>query len=256
MRSPFHMLLVYLSLFDIVYLLTSQAIFGFPTISLWYEHAVYPVILPVCFGIGHTGRVGSVYLTLSVTIERYFAIVHPLRHVGWKRALAPLSVLFAVAYNVPRFFEFYYDREKGHIVMSALRSNDAYITYYVFWSKFVFIELIPYFTIIVLNSFIICKLYRSTQFRKRFRYRRRRTLKGIPTLSSERRSTSSEEEEDGLGLDVEDKDDIVTESGIALTTFATAPDERAPLGNGNGEWKKGRKEGRKDAMAGACFHDK
>ena len=45
MRSPFHMLLVYLSVFDIIYLLTSQAIFGFPTISRWYEHYIYPVIL-------------------------------------------------------------------------------------------------------------------------------------------------------------------------------------------------------------------
>ena len=58
MRSPFHMLLVYLSVFDIFYLLMSQAIFGFPTMSLWYERYVYPVILPICFGIGHTGRVG------------------------------------------------------------------------------------------------------------------------------------------------------------------------------------------------------
>ena len=38
-----------------------------------------------------------------------------------------------VAYNVPRFFEFYYDGEEGRIVMTALRANDAYITYYVFW---------------------------------------------------------------------------------------------------------------------------
>ena len=90
MRSPFHTLLVYLSVFDIVYLLMSQAIFGFPSISQLYQHSVYPMILPICkykrsafpsictinalyatgFGIGHTGRVGSVYLTMSVTIER------------------------------------------------------------------------------------------------------------------------------------------------------------------------------------------
>ena len=230
------MLLVYLSLFDIVYLLMSQAIFGFPTISLWYDHTVYPIILPICFGIGHTGRVGSVYLTLSVTIERYFAIVHPLRHVGWKRILAPLSIMFAVAYNVPRFFEFYYDYEEGRIAMSALRSNHTYITYYVFWSKFIFIELIPYFTIIVLNSFIICKIYRSAQFRKRF-LRKRTTITGRicnvagqgrhGSMSPERRSTSSEEE-----------DSLVTEGNncITLTTF------NVPVGQplrGSGEWSNG-----------------
>ena len=48
MRSPFHTLLVYLSVFDIVYLLMSQAIFGFPSISRLYQHSVYPMILPIC----------------------------------------------------------------------------------------------------------------------------------------------------------------------------------------------------------------
>ena len=193
----------------------------------------------------------SVYLTLSVTIERYFAIVHPLRHVGWKRALAPLSVLFAVAYNVPRFFEFYYDGEEGRIAMSALRTNDAYITYYVFWSKFIFIEIIPYFTIIVLNSFIIYKIYRSTQFRKSFRHGRsfRRTFRtegnepgrDSDSTPPEKRSTSEEED----GLDMEDKD-IAAESGIALTNLVTAPpdDDRQPP-RGSGKWR--------DACNGALF---
>ena len=172
----------------------------------------------------------SVYLTLSVTIERYFAIVHPMRQIGWKRALAPISVLFAVAYNVPRFFEFYYDRKEGRIVMSTLRSNHAYITYYVFWSKFVFIEIIPYFTIIVLNSFIIYKIYRSTQFRNSFRYGRRNLAGNREEIEPGRDSDSPPPEEED-GLDVEDRE-VMAESGIATTTFVTAPDERPPRRNG------------------------
>jgi hypothetical protein len=70
MKSSFHTLLVALSIFDILYLLMSQMIFGFPGVSSWYEENVYPIILPVAFGLAHTGRVGSVYLTMSVTIER------------------------------------------------------------------------------------------------------------------------------------------------------------------------------------------
>ncbi len=70
MRSSFHTLLVALSVFDIIYLLTSQTIFGFSGLSEWYEENVYPAVLPVCFGLAHTGRVGSVYLTIAVTVER------------------------------------------------------------------------------------------------------------------------------------------------------------------------------------------
>ena len=43
-----------------------------------------------------------------------------------------------------------------------------YITYYIFWSKFLLVEMIPYVTIIVLNSMILGKIWKSTQFRKRF----------------------------------------------------------------------------------------
>ena len=56
MRSPFHTLLVYLSVFDIVYLVMSQAIFGFPSISEQYQQSVYPVILPICKYTVHARR--------------------------------------------------------------------------------------------------------------------------------------------------------------------------------------------------------
>ena len=48
-----------------------------------------------------------------------------------------------------------------------LRSNALYATYYVFWSKFILVEVIPYFTIVVLNSLIIMKIWKSIQFRKK-----------------------------------------------------------------------------------------
>jgi hypothetical protein len=42
----------------------------------------------------------------SVTIERYFAIVHPLKHFSAKRFLLLASVVAAVIYNIPKFYEF------------------------------------------------------------------------------------------------------------------------------------------------------
>ena len=51
---------------------------------------------------------------------------------------------------------------------TALRDNPKYIKYYIFWSKFIIVELIPYVTILLLNSKIIHKIYKSHTFRKRF----------------------------------------------------------------------------------------
>ena len=62
--------------------------------------AVY--LYPFCHGAMHVARTGSVYVTLSVTLERYFAIVHPLKHFTIKKYLLPVTVVFAFAYNIPK----------------------------------------------------------------------------------------------------------------------------------------------------------
>jgi hypothetical protein len=54
------------------------------------------------------------------------------------------------------------------VVSTALRQNSLYVSLYVFWSKFVFIELIPYITILIMNIFIIIKITKSRRFRKKF----------------------------------------------------------------------------------------
>jgi hypothetical protein len=42
------------------------------------------------------------------------------------------------------------------------------VSLYVVWSKFLFIEIIPYFAIIICNAFIITKITKSARFRRRF----------------------------------------------------------------------------------------
>ena len=44
-------------------------------------------------------------MTLSVTLERFFAIVYPLRRLGLKNILITISTLIACIYNIPRFYE-------------------------------------------------------------------------------------------------------------------------------------------------------
>ena len=44
-------------------------------------------------------------MTLSVTLERFFAIAYPLKKLNLKRILILASISGAVVYNVPRFFE-------------------------------------------------------------------------------------------------------------------------------------------------------
>ena len=55
-----------------------------------------------------------------------------------------------------------------HVHGTALRSNGIYVTYYIFWSKFILVEVIPYMTIMILNLRIIGKIWKSSRFRRRF----------------------------------------------------------------------------------------
>ena len=95
-----------LSSFDLVYLVVGIAIFGLPALSEYYHKKLLHYVVPICFGFGHIGRVGSVFITMSVTIERYFAIVHPLKHFSGKRMLLITPMILSVLYNIPKFFEF------------------------------------------------------------------------------------------------------------------------------------------------------
>ena len=64
----------------------------------------------------------------------------------------------------------FYQQISGRIDIqdSTLRRNKAYAIGYVFWSKFILVEIIPYFTIVVLNSAIVRKIWKSNKFRRRF----------------------------------------------------------------------------------------
>ena len=78
------------------------------------------------YGFVHIGRVGSVLLTLSVTVERFFAIVYPLKRLRRTRFLIVTSTVGTIAYNVPRFFEF--KTNYVHVVRDNTSNADSNAT--------------------------------------------------------------------------------------------------------------------------------
>lgn len=174
MRSSFNQLLISLASFDFLYLLVSLFFFGLPQLSETYVVSVYPRIMPIGFGFVHITRVGSVLMTLAVTIERFFAIVYPLRRQSLTFPLIVCSCIFSVVYNGPRFFEFEmtYSNvtnafnqtiETVQVAPTSLRRDKLYIQIYVVWMKLFIIELIPYVLVLVLNTIMIVKIRSSAK---------------------------------------------------------------------------------------------
>ena len=62
----------------------------------------FPYIVPILHGLTHTARTGSVYITMAITIERYFATVHPFKRFEVKKILLIGACLFAIIYNIPK----------------------------------------------------------------------------------------------------------------------------------------------------------
>ena len=112
-------------MFDLIYLMIGIAIFGLPVLSLDYKANIFPFILPIGFGICNIARVGSVFVTMSVTIERYFAIVHPLRVFKLKRYLLPTPIVATFLYNIPKFLEL----ERSDVSILTTYKYRYYISY-------------------------------------------------------------------------------------------------------------------------------
>ena len=79
--------------------------FGMPRLSDYYMKHIFNHIMIFAYGLLHTFRVGSVYVTLAVTFERFHAIICPLRHFKRKKYMLPACIVFAVIYNLPKYFE-------------------------------------------------------------------------------------------------------------------------------------------------------
>ena len=65
-------------------------------------------------GFGSIGRVGSVGVTVSIAFARYLAVCHPTITFSLNYLLVAIPTLFALFYNVPKFFEIIHcsDEEK------------------------------------------------------------------------------------------------------------------------------------------------
>jgi len=129
----------------------------------------------VVYPVGLIAQTGSVYLTLTVTLERYVAVCHPLRArslctYGRARIYVLLIVVFAVLYNMPRFFEV----ERMAVTMaetnatvytvsaSELRNDPLYITIYVNWSYLLVMYFVPFLALAIFN----CAIYMQVGYNK------------------------------------------------------------------------------------------
>ncbi|CAB3410390.1 unnamed protein product [Caenorhabditis bovis] len=104
--------LVTLTLWQTALLANAFLLYSLP--NLLFGHLVaqgsYVYLYPYVYTFANTTHTGSVWIVLTLTIDRYLALCQPLKHraIGKKsrvRRLMMIVSLLAVLFSVPRFFE-------------------------------------------------------------------------------------------------------------------------------------------------------
>ena len=127
------------------------------------ESGAHSIFLPKALPLAQIALTGSIYSTLAITIERYLIVCHPFYTVShsWsaKRYVIPI-LIWSLLYNAPKFFELYTTFDESHnktshgydVEASPMRLNEYYITIYCIWMNFLFMGLVPFLALIILNA--------------------------------------------------------------------------------------------------------
>jgi len=168
-KSNFNNLLIALAVFDLLFLVVciTESIrrsfedrkantTSFSGLATQIHHHLFPYFLYPLHNILLTC---SIFMTISISIERYLAIFHPLvyrnRSYSWNLSCHILPVLgLAVLINAPKFFEsevVYDEEDNSTIMVTDLRKNKNYAVYYQNWTRLFVLGLVPMLLLIFLN---------------------------------------------------------------------------------------------------------
>ncbi|XP_063231841.1 FMRFamide receptor [Bacillus rossius redtenbacheri] len=201
MRSSINYLLIGLARCDTVLIITSVLLFGLPAVFTYtgflftYYFKVYPHIAPYVFPLALIAQTVSVYLTLTVTLERFVAVCHPLRArslctYGRARLYVLAVIAFSTLYNLPRFWDVrvsvlgFDERRNTTLYMvepSGMRSNPYYVKIYVHWLYLVFMYFLPFSCLALFNAAIYRQVRRANKERQRLSRLQKKEI-GLATM--------------------------------------------------------------------------
>ncbi|KAG8189545.1 hypothetical protein JTE90_008505 [Oedothorax gibbosus] len=195
MRSSVNCGLQALAFFDTILLVSSITMLGLHKLGYRmmllhrYTFEFYPYVVLIAYPVGLIAQTGSVWITVGVTVERWVAVRHPLRarflctHTRAKGFCLGV-LIFALAYNVPRFWEIDVVKTADDVYVAKptdFRMNKLYLEVYYIWLYLFVMYFIPFLTLAVLNVSIWNAVRRASRDRQRLTRRERKEM-GLATM--------------------------------------------------------------------------
>ncbi|KAL0109321.1 hypothetical protein PUN28_014420 [Cardiocondyla obscurior] len=200
MKSSINYLLIGLARCDTALIVIAILIYGLPAIYTYsgalflYKFIIYPKTIKYLYPLACIAQFVTVYLTLTVTLERYIAVCHPLKarsFCTYGRAQVAVLVIVIVAfiYNLPKFWEIEVYSEKHWeynitiycVDPTELRSNVYYVTLYIHWMYFFVYYMIPFVVLVIFNTAIYRRVRKANRDLQQLSRHQRREI-GLATM--------------------------------------------------------------------------
>ena len=175
-QMNFHRIMIMLSTFDSILILLNIVTFVYKHFSESFNAVGYHYIALFMLPVAQIAMTGSIYSTMAITVERYLIACKPFYVVSnrWSanRYIIPI-VAFSITYNLPKFFEIKAStmRDESNINKTSytidateLRLNQAYYIVYTIWMNFIFMGLLPFLLLIVLNGLTLNRLVKQIRY--------------------------------------------------------------------------------------------
>ena len=161
-QKVFYKLLAVLSFFDTIFIIAYGIGIGYRCLACQPQN---DNVNDITYPFLNIGFAGSVYTTVAISLERYFAVCRPRLKNNRKTWIYVVPVIIVTfAYNLPRFFEHNYNIVNGTLESSRTEwsMRESYIQNYWFWTAVSIEFVIPLCLLLMLNGGIILMIYRTS----------------------------------------------------------------------------------------------
>ncbi|XP_040572688.2 G-protein coupled receptor daf-37 [Lepeophtheirus salmonis] len=181
MRNSFNLLLIFLAVFDSTFLITALSKTFREPLSASCGGVYLEIFAYGLYPLYKISMSGSIFMTVAISGERYFAIHYPLDYSRsmneanavrnrWIKYVIPV-IFLSILFNSSSFFEITVSQRnatsKPHMSVTPLRKNVFYINYN-YWSRLILHGVLPLFMLFYFNF----KIFYDIRERRRRRQMR------------------------------------------------------------------------------------